>query len=528
MPAGLLQDRAVIFQRKCACGASTKDSGQCTECQSKPPVTVERETGPGLIVNDDAVELAPGQMRKREFLDQLRETLCAVADAELAATRRNTQGCPYIAHWLAYYQTRDAQYLLRAIRRYAPETAELAAALDYISAITERARRAVAIWANTGRISGVPEMAEPEGEATKPTTQPASDLQFKARGVDTAGSADPQFIRDELGPGHSLDSGVSSRMSAAFRHSFSNVRVHTGAKASSLSEQLDARAFTMGCDIAFGADEYRPGTMIGDALIAHELAHVLQQQGGVASSAREPAKGESNTLEQDADRSAISAVISLWGGLKGTLLDVASSAMPRLKSGLRLSTCRATANPCSMRTVPESPVKRLTVRHTHLAGGKESGAFNDDLAYTNKVWALAGIRFAAGKEETLGVDETRELLGSPPFLNEGRTGEPHVYTPEEIKLLVHSYAPGEATAYYIEDFETLKANGATYKTYNGIVIAKKAPQRTFAHEVGHLLIGPGGHDSVDANIMAWSGVATGEDCLSDTQIDTARKSDLPK
>src|SRR5262249_30804743 len=193
-------------------------------------------------------------------------------------------------------------------------------------------------------------------------------------------------------------------------------------------------------------------------------------------------------------------------------------------SGLRLSTCRATANPCTMHTVPATPVKSLTVRHTHLAGGKESGAFNDDLAYANKVWEIAGIRFAAGKEETLGVDQTSELLGSPPTLAEGKTtGEPHIYTPEEIKLLVHSYSATEATAYYIEDFETTKANGATYKAYNGVVLAKRAPRRTFAHEIGHLLIGAGGHDSVDDNIMAWSAVATGVDCLSDAQIDTARK-----
>ena len=69
-------------------------------------------------------------------------------------------------------------------------------------------------------------------------------------------------------------------MSAAFGYDFSGVRVHTDAKAGELSSQLNARAFTIGSDVAFAGGEYQPGTLIGDALIAHELAHVVQQGGG--------------------------------------------------------------------------------------------------------------------------------------------------------------------------------------------------------------------------------------------------------
>jgi hypothetical protein len=70
-------------------------------------------------------------------------------------------------------------------------------------------------------------------------------------------------------------------MSSAFGYDFSGVRVHTGTKAASVATELNARAFTVGRDIAFGAGEYQPGTPIGDALIAHELAHVVQQGGAV-------------------------------------------------------------------------------------------------------------------------------------------------------------------------------------------------------------------------------------------------------
>ena len=57
-------------------------------------------------------------------------------------------------------------------------------------------------------------------------------------------------------------------MGAAFGHDFSSVRVHTDSSDAALSDQLNARAFTIGSDIAFGSGEYQPGTMIGDALIA--------------------------------------------------------------------------------------------------------------------------------------------------------------------------------------------------------------------------------------------------------------------
>ncbi|NBD22289.1 eCIS core domain-containing protein [Paenibacillus glycinis] len=58
---------------------------------------------------------------------------------------------------------------------------------------------------------------------------------------------------------------------------FGNVRVHTDAEAARTSQKLQARAFTVGCNIAFGSGEYQPYTPEGDRLLAHELTHVIQQ-----------------------------------------------------------------------------------------------------------------------------------------------------------------------------------------------------------------------------------------------------------
>jgi hypothetical protein len=67
-------------------------------------------------------------------------------------------------------------------------------------------------------------------------------------------------------------------MEGAFGRSFTGVAVHTDGRAARLLSNLNARAFTVGEHVAFGGGEYRPVTMIGDALIAHELAQVVQQR----------------------------------------------------------------------------------------------------------------------------------------------------------------------------------------------------------------------------------------------------------
>ncbi len=58
---------------------------------------------------------------------------------------------------------------------------------------------------------------------------------------------------------------------------FSRVRIHIGEQAARAAAGVNARAFTVGSDIVFGAGRYSPGTSAGDRLLAHELTHVVQQ-----------------------------------------------------------------------------------------------------------------------------------------------------------------------------------------------------------------------------------------------------------
>lgn len=328
---------------------------------AEPAPSAETEVSTSLIVADTAREVAPNQMRQSEFLDQLRDEVCAAADAELAAVGQSTDGCPYLERWIGYYRTRSSDQAEKALRRYAPEAANVSSARDYVPLVAARVQRAVAVWARTGQITGVPDelVSELSGAGM---LGGLSDLLSGAAGA-VAGlmgmggafgkvfakgrkggakeTNNPREIRAGLSAGQSLDGGVRTRMESVFGHDFSGVRVHTDSNAAALSSSLNARAFTIGGDVAFGTGEYQPGTLIGDALIAHELAHVVQQSGsGTDPASMQRGNAENQALEEDADTSAIGAMASLLDGGKRAAGNVAGKAIPRLKSGLGLSRCK--------------------------------------------------------------------------------------------------------------------------------------------------------------------------------------------
>jgi hypothetical protein len=77
--------------------------------------------------------------------------------------------------------------------------------------------------------------------------------------------------------GRPLEPALRHDMERRFGHDFSRVRVHLGGAAEQSAGDMNANAYTMGHDIAFAAGRYAPGTHKGRRLIAHELAHVVQQ-----------------------------------------------------------------------------------------------------------------------------------------------------------------------------------------------------------------------------------------------------------
>jgi uncharacterized protein DUF4157 len=80
------------------------------------------------------------------------------------------------------------------------------------------------------------------------------------------------------GGGSPLPDSSRAFFESRFQHNFADVRVHTDARAAQLARGVNARAFTLGRNIVLGSGEYAPGTREGKRLLAHELAHVVQQE----------------------------------------------------------------------------------------------------------------------------------------------------------------------------------------------------------------------------------------------------------
>ena len=104
-----------------------------------------------------------------------------------------------------------------------------------------------------------------------------------AAGSQPEGEA-PPIVHDVLrSPGQPLELAARTFMESRFGHDFSKVRVRTGAHAADSARAVQARAYTVGQDIVFGAGQYAPGTREGRLLLAHELVHVIQQHAGAVS-----------------------------------------------------------------------------------------------------------------------------------------------------------------------------------------------------------------------------------------------------
>jgi hypothetical protein len=130
--------------------------------------------------------------------------------------------------------------------------------------------------------------------------------QADAVGSDTQMDAIERSIDQARGGGQSMDHATRTRMEAGFGADFSGVRIHADARADGLSQSLSARAFTTGRDVFFRQGEYNPGTSGGRELLAHELTHVVQQNGdGIQRKMTVSDPGDAHEVEADRMAQAI-------------------------------------------------------------------------------------------------------------------------------------------------------------------------------------------------------------------------------
>jgi hypothetical protein len=99
--------------------------------------------------------------------------------------------------------------------------------------------------------------------------------------------------------GRPLEPALRRDMEERFGYDFSRVQIHADGEAASSARGMQARAYTFGRDIVFGSGKYAPATIEGKRLLAHELAHVVQQNSGIAGSPVIQMDGDPSAQESD-------------------------------------------------------------------------------------------------------------------------------------------------------------------------------------------------------------------------------------
>jgi hypothetical protein len=114
-----------------------------------------------------------------------------------------------------------------------------------------------------------------------PGQEPAGTLQRSETSEDSNPWTAPPAVDTVLATaGAPLAEATQRHMEGCFGHSFSAVRIHSDTRAAEAARSVGARAFTVGNRVVFGANQYAPETRAGQRLLAHELTHVVQQDGG--------------------------------------------------------------------------------------------------------------------------------------------------------------------------------------------------------------------------------------------------------
>jgi hypothetical protein len=134
---------------------------------------------------------------------------------------------------------------------------------------------------------------EMEAHDSSGTAEGAAHLNRAGSGSESEGATQvASNIHDMQGGGTPLPASTRAFFEPRFGADFRHVRVHTGSRADATAKAVSAKAFTVGSDIVFAGGQFSPESKEGQHLLAHELTHVVQQDGGASRVSRQVAHVE--------------------------------------------------------------------------------------------------------------------------------------------------------------------------------------------------------------------------------------------
>jgi hypothetical protein len=197
-------------------------------------------------------------------------------------------------------------------------------------------------------------MAKPRSPYINRFAETGIFRQRREEGQPQVTSAVAREIQSSMAGGQPLPNPVRRFMEPRFQADFSNVKIHKGDRSAKLNRQLSAQAFTVDNHIFFGQDKFKPEQAEGQALIAHELTHTIQQGGAIQRS-------EDVTVTQQ------SPVQVQRLGLSDALDYFADKA--NFIPGFRMFTIILGVNPINMRSVNRSAANILRAIVEFIPGG---------------------------------------------------------------------------------------------------------------------------------------------------------------
>jgi len=133
----------------------------------------------------------------------------------------------------------------------------------------------------------------------------------------------PHIVHEVLRTaGQGLDPATRLFMESRFGHDFRNVRVHNDRQANASARAMNALAYTVGHNVVFAKSQYAPSGRVGQTLLAHELAHVVQQSG-------DQPRLDSLQVDTSGEQEAETAAMNIAAG--GRAVSVRSSSPTRLQ-----------------------------------------------------------------------------------------------------------------------------------------------------------------------------------------------------
>jgi hypothetical protein len=155
-------------------------------------------------------------------------------------------------------------------------------------------------------------------------------MRMPVAGINPVPGRTPPRAAGASSAGRPLDAGIRAFMEPRFGRDFGGVRVHTDAGAAESARAMDALAYTRGADVVFDTGRYAPGTAEGRGLLAHELAHVVQQEQGGARLQRQEKPGTPAV-----PKLAITGVIAAGGELAPETILAVNAAAPKVPAQWR-------------------------------------------------------------------------------------------------------------------------------------------------------------------------------------------------